>query len=365
MKKTLIMTSALVGAGLLAAAPAAAAEKIKLGLGGFQEVWGGFAEQDSGFENGADYGSFDVKSDTEIYVMGSTKLDNGLTISTTIEFEADNSAAGGVDYSFIEVSSDKFGTIQLGGVGDAMNGISVFAPDVGIGNTDGDVGTWIVKPSANFIDNHISFIDQGNTAKVNYLSPTFSGLQLVASYTPDTTNTNMNQPDNSIGNASKAYGFGAAYSRQIQGVGLAADVTYGKTTSVTANVDDLRVWQGGINLTYAGFTFGGSYANFDEDVTSGATRTATQDGDAWDLGLAYETGPYAVSLTYFSGALEGNNTIAGDEETTSLMLSGAYNMGPGVNVKGSIFQADYDDEVTTATQNNDGWGAVAGLTLDF
>ncbi len=365
MKKTLIMTSALVGAGLLAAAPAAAAEKIKLGLGGFMEQWVGFASQDGGWEGTNDYGSFDVKSDTEVSFTGSTKLDNGLTISATVELEADRSSGGTIDDSFIEVSSDKFGTIQLGAAGDAMNGITVFAPDVGIENTDGDVGSWITKPAANFIDNHISFIDQGNNNKVNYLSPTFAGLQAVASYTPDASNTDQAQPNHAIGGVSEAYGFGAVYSRQIEGVGLTADVTYGVTTSTTTGVDDLKIWQGGINLTYAGFTFGGSYANFSEDVASGITRTANQDGKAWDIGLAYETGPYSVSLSYFSGSLEGDNTISGEEETTSLMLSGAYNMGPGVNIKGSVFQADYEDEVTTASQNNDGWGAVAGLTLDF
>jgi len=366
MKKTLILTSALVGAGLLAAAPASAADKIKLGLGGFMEQWVGFSEQDGSYEGTNDYGSFDAKSDTEVYFTGSTKLDNGLTVSATVQLEADRSAGGAaatIDDSYVQVDSPTLGSLQVGAVGDAVNAISIFAPDVGIENTDGDVSNWVINPLS--VTSAATFVDQGNFHKVNYFSPTFAGLQVVASYTPDASNNNMTTPNHASGGVSEAYGVGAAYSRQIEGVGFSADVGYAVTTSTLAGVGNLESWQGGANLTYAGFTFGGSYINYSEDVASGATKTNNQDGYAWDVGVSYETGPYSVSLSYFASKYEGDTSVAADEEQAQLMLSGAYNMGPGVNVKGSVFTADYDDETTTATANNDGWGAVAGLTLDF
>jgi len=365
MKKTLFITSALVGAGMLAAAPAAAAEKIKLGLGGFMEQWAGFADQDDTWAGTRDYGSFDIKSDTEVFFTGSTKLDNGLTISATVELEADRSSGGTIDDSFIEISSGTLGTLQLGAAGDAVNGIAVYAPDVGIGNTDGDVGTWIVKPTANFIDNSVTFTDLGNGNKVNYISPTFGGLSVVATFMPDGSNNDQNQPNYATGGVGMAYGVGAAYSRQIEGVGLSMDVGYSVTENAAALLGELEVYHAGINLTYAGFTFGGSYGNFQQEDDLGFNSTALQDGYAFDVGLAYATGPYSLSLSYFGQELEGNSATAGEEKTSSVMLSGAYNMGPGVDIKGSVFRAEYEDEVTTATQNNEGWGAVAGMAIEF
>lgn len=362
MKKTLILTSALVGAGLLAATPASAAEKVKLGLGGFMEQWVGFSEQDGSYEGTNDYGSFDAKSDTEVHFTGSTKLDNGLTVSATVELEADRNGSS-IDDTYVQVDSPTLGSLQIGAVGDAVNAISIFAPDVGIENTDGDVSNWVRNPLS--ITSAATFVDQGNFQKVNYFSPVFAGLQVVASYTPDASSTDMDVPNEVNGGDAQAYGFGAAYSRQIEGVGFSADVGYAVTTGTLAGVGNLESWQGGANLTYAGFTLGGSYINYSEDVASGSTKSNNQDGYAWDVGVSYATGPYSVSLSYFASKYEGDTTVAADEEQAQLMLSGAYNMGPGVNVKGSVFTADYDDETTTATANNDGWGAVAGLTLDF
>ena len=362
IKKALILSSALVGAGLMAAAPASAADKIKLGLGGFMEQWVGFSEQDGSYEGTNEYSSFDAKSDTEVHFSGSTKLDNGLTISAEVELESDRNG-GTIDESYLQVDSPTVGSLQVGAIGDAVNAIAIFAPDVGIGNTDGDVSTWVNNPLS--VTSVVTFVDQGKFNKVNYFSPTFAGLQVVASYTPDASNHDMDVPNRVNGGDAEAYGFGATYSRQIEGVGFSADVGYGVTTSTTAGIDDLKIWQAGVNLSYAGFVFGGSYGDFSQNVESGASSTANQDGYAWDVGVSYATGPYSVSLSYFASQYEGNSAVAADEEQAQLMLSGAYNMGPGVNIKGSVFTADYDDETTTATANNDGWGAVAGLTLDF
>ena len=47
------------------------------------------------------------------------------------------------------------------------------------------------------------------------------------------------------------------------------------------------------------------------------------------------------------------------------MLSAGYNMGPGIDMKASLFQAEYIDEAKTAALKNKGWGIVAGVDLAF
>ncbi|WP_147165104.1 porin, partial [Pararhodospirillum oryzae] len=77
MKKILFGTTALVAAGLFAGG-ASAADKIKLSLGGkMEQYFGGVGTlEDGGFD---DSDGFGMDTDTEVYVKGSTKLDNGLT----------------------------------------------------------------------------------------------------------------------------------------------------------------------------------------------------------------------------------------------------------------------------------------------
>jgi hypothetical protein len=55
MKKILLGTTAIVAAGMIAAAPSAiAAEKIKLSVGGYMEQWFGYTNADDGGEGAVD-----------------------------------------------------------------------------------------------------------------------------------------------------------------------------------------------------------------------------------------------------------------------------------------------------------------------
>ncbi len=98
---------------------------------------------------------------------------------------------------------------------------------------------------------------------------------------------------------------------------------------------------------------------------STSTATAKVDGVVWDAGLSYSTGPYAISLGAINGEFEGLVANTNDDETTTIMLSGKYTLGPGVDWKTSLFTTDYDDETNAAANNNDGWGLVTGLHLTF
>src|SRR3546814_18170 len=93
MKHILLGTSALVAAGLLVA-PANAAEKIKLGLGGFYNASMGmnFAEDDDPGESGDQHNDFDIHQNIEIHIKGETTLDNGITVGVQLQLEGDDDA---------------------------------------------------------------------------------------------------------------------------------------------------------------------------------------------------------------------------------------------------------------------------------
>jgi outer membrane protein OmpU len=104
MKRILLGTSALVAAGLLVA-PAHAAEKIKLGLGGFYNAAMGanFGGDDDGLDSpgddSADSGyarnEFDIHQNIEVHIDGETTLDNGLNVHAHLELEATTMPSAG------------------------------------------------------------------------------------------------------------------------------------------------------------------------------------------------------------------------------------------------------------------------------
>jgi len=372
MKKVLIGTSALVAASFVATGPAAAAEKIQLGLGGFMNQWVGFADQDGTHEGTNDYGSFDAKSNTEIYFQGSTKLDNGLTVGAHVQLEADRDSGGAgatIDSNVAYISSADMGTVYVGGGAGAYDRLTVNAPSAAFdgATTGGQEGPrqWIVAP-ANV--NAVGFVHVTNLAEDDnafvYVSPSFSGFQIGASYTPSTTSDmNANDyKDGAIGGDMSQTQVAAKYTGNFDGVGISLSAGYnGQEDDDTALLTDgFDQWRANGTISYAGFTFGGGYTNIDQDRNSD-----TFNGSAWNVGLMYATGPYKISANYYKSEMDGTTTVAGDDEYTYYGVNGSYTMGPGVDLKASISKVEFDDETTAAANNNEGWFAAAGLNLSF
>ncbi len=377
MKKILIATTALAAFGAMASG-AQAAQPLKVGVSGFMEQWIGYADNDN-FRTGrpataatgaagTERNEVDVQSDTEVHFTGSTKLDNGLTVGVTVEFAGNGTDR--VDEQFLTVSGS-FGQIKLGQEDNVGALIHNASPDVGIGLQDGDVSKWISP--ANVIGGAMSTFagDDTDAEKIVYVSPSFMGLAFGASYTPDIRSAG----DTTIAAAGQdLWVAGFAYANEFSGVKVSADVGAGWANGIdqaAAANTGFTVYQGGLNVSYAGFTVGGSYMNRKyENTRLAATAFADAgDGYAWDAGVSYATGPYAVSLSYFQSSYEGavgaNN--GNEDEIQSWMLSGKYTMGPGIDARASLFTAEYDDEAGAATpaNSNEGWGLVTGMTVTF
>src|SRR6266404_9843916 len=101
MKKLLLGSTALVVGGLMAA-PAMAADPIKMGVGGYYTFYGAAGNIDPTYAmNGSvtNYKGFAFLQEGEIHFIGQTKLDNGTSVGLTVELEAWNPAhtvSGGV-----------------------------------------------------------------------------------------------------------------------------------------------------------------------------------------------------------------------------------------------------------------------------
>lgn len=439
MKKILFASTALVAAGVLSTGSASASDAISLSLGGYSKWWVVGAWNSSSFEQSpgnysknpgnsggttgvnqsgtANFNNADVKGDNMVFIGGKTTLNNGMKVGVDVHIQAGGNTLPSTDtvdksYVWLEggfgkflVGSQKNGTYLLGNT----------APDAAGNWNDGGIMTnnWaLAKPVGvnGMAGGNTTLINTtDNAAGITYVAPTFYGLTVGGSFIPNAQQnvfghpTNMNAAQvNLSGGASSAmvtnlqppvksvYGVGALYANTFGPIGFKADAGW-----ITAQVDNAAAqtsfagnggvlangWMEqryGVNLSYAGFTAGGSYrhqqsnnsngglAGLQEQTTWGDGSFAN--GDAYDLGLQYATGPYAVSFSYFQSQTQsgwaGYTTDAHDH-IDFYQLSGKYNLGPGVDILASAGYANYNGAANIAADHNSGWTAMSGLSLTF
>ncbi|WP_041795908.1 porin [Pararhodospirillum photometricum] len=374
MKKILAGTTALVALTLVGG-NAFAADKIALSLGGKQEVYfGGIGSFDDG--NVKDGDGLGMDTDTEVYVTGSTKLDNGIAIKAMIQMEAEanRNGARNVDEQWIEASG-AFGALRLGEKEGVMDRFAVRAPlaDDYLGYFSMvNAADWLKTPltsTGGSTANYFAALDTrpaDDTLRVTYVTPAFWGVQAGVSYAPnrDITRSNLSTPGSASGATGVPTGetgrdevqVGLALNKEFSGVKVFADGSF----STLVDDGDEWLYRGGLGVNYAGFTLSGSYmGRSGEDVPNGS---ATNPGEysIWEAGLHYATGPYGVGFSY------AQNDAESGASRTVYNLGGTYTMGPGINVIGHVFYADNTVERSGAKDwSRDGIGAVTGLVLAF
>lgn len=362
MKKLLVASTAIVA--VAAVSSANAADPIKLSVGGYMNQYVGYVSQEEdGQQNFADV---NINSETELYFRGSTTLDNGLTIGVNIDRYADRDDQGGDDV-FLQISSDSLGRLRIGQTKGAAYALSHAAPNVALGNNDGDVQDWINRPANITADQTMTASEANDGEKLVYWTPNFAGFQAGFSYGVDANGAYIEAPiDQGAAGANSAWDAGIAYNGDFGGVSFGADVTYqqnrsGGTTGV--GVEDRNAVRVGASVGFAGFTVGGSYRDTENEGN-------VQDVDAmgWDLGVSYATGPYAVSLSYLHLEQDTAANAATEHENTQWVLGASYDLGAGVTLVGSVFHAEYEDGTNPgadATSDNEGTGIVTGLKVSF
>ncbi|SCA56369.1 putative Porin [Candidatus Terasakiella magnetica] len=376
MKKLLVASTALVA--FAAVSSAQAADPIKLSISGFMNQWAGYSdnEGDNGAANYSEVGTF---SDAEVHFSGSTKLDNGLTVAVKIEAERSGGTDGVSDDTFLSVSSDALGTVKIGSTKGAAYGFNTLHGDVGLGLSGTDATTF----AQNSLGNDLSTETSGSDGhKVVYLTPNFGGVQAGVSYglvnESNVGSANLQTSGNDI-----QYDAAIAYSGDFDGVTVGADLSYvfveyggltgggvassatdGTATSSIDQIKNEETLRGGVSVGVAGFTVTAAY--LEKDNVGGVTD---KDSEAWEAGVAYATGPYAVSLGYLSASNDDSGLSSAKEDESELwILSGSRDLGAGVSVAASVFNVDTDDASdNSANQTDEGsnWGVAAGVTVSF
>ena len=222
MKKELLLSTALAGAGLvLFAGPAfagtAEASKLNLTIGGALDVQAGIGDDDTDSLNTRGY---DIVTDTEIHFDFRGVTDGGITYGAKIELEADQNSTGNADEVSIYLFGN-FGRIEAGDQDGAEDQMIYGAGNTqsGVGGIDGDVDRWFSNTSVatSFPD----IADTSDATKVTYYSPRISGFQGGLSFTPDTGSSGLDVANEKEGGFENHLGLGANYVNSFDGIDIA------------------------------------------------------------------------------------------------------------------------------------------------
>ncbi len=187
MKRILMGSTALLGAGLIAA-PAQAADGIKLSLGGFFRTavlqnFDSHGKNDLGNRRYND----GVFSDAEIYFLGKTTLDNGLTVGARVELEGEQSSDQ-IDSAYAYFQGG-FGEVRVGSQNGALGSMCV-TPVGGTSNFGAFSQNQIINNayaglSAGVCNSIDGFRGNDHSQKIVYITPNFGGFQLSTSWAPN------------------------------------------------------------------------------------------------------------------------------------------------------------------------------------
>jgi predicted porin len=372
MKKVLLGTSAIALAGAFAS-PAASAE-WNVRVGGYMEQYVAFATSDvtegnGAFPNDTNYDGVDSKQDAEIFFIPSITLDNGIKFGANIQLEA-NTSGDTIDESYMFIQGS-FGEILLGSENSAGYKMTYAAPDVTFVNVNSGSLTAFIPFSgtatgADFFrgvlgSTYLENARNNDAQRITYFTPRFSGFQLGVSYARDGLQDSNAQIDiDSGGTLSNLFDVGANYVNSFGGFDVAVSGRYG-IASVDGSSNTPEVWAAGLNLGFGGFTIGGSYGEQDD--------AGVMDGEVYDVGVSYTTGPWGFSVTYMRGESVNNEEgPGGNDETLEQFLVGmSYDLAKGVKLSAFGAYVDFDEPNSDpgGADDVDGFVIGTGVKISF
>lgn len=176
-------------------------------------------------------------------------------------------------------------------------------------------------------------------SKVRYDSPSLSGLRLSASYTPrsDDRGFTVNRDRSGrSGAAQDVFEAGLLFDNtdmmdRFGGVAVSASLGYQTAEQDLYGSKDITAYQGGLSASYAGFTAGGGMTYFG---TSGLLDSdpSRKDQYSYNVGIQYETGPFAVGASHTYGEKDADPNGGGHRKLWAWEIGAMYDVAAGLAV---------------------------------
>ena len=326
MRKLLLGTTALVAAGAFAGIGAAQAQDMMVGmqpleLGGYYTIAGISTSTDGVSDRG-----HSIQQNIELEGRAVAELDNGITAGIRVRIAGNNHTADNVSETEVFFTGS-FGGLHIGQIEPASQQMTVWAPGgtVPIGGIKspwfgGIGGMWT---SANHYE---------DSNKIVYFSPSFNGISIGVSYSPDPTHNNyggdpaFNATNDDDGEHGEQVTAAVSYGSDLMGGSFSAMVGIETTTtesmagvacdSATMLCDPAGL-RYGLSVSIDQIAIGGAVYEHDSGVNEETTKS--------DFGVSWSQGPLMLGIQF------GSN-----DESDSTSLNVNYNLGQGVDV-GAVF----------------------------
>jgi len=373
MKHLLYGTTAMVTAGILMSGSAFAADKVKMGVGGYMNAFFVVADQDDGTgEPGANRREHGLSREGEIIFNGKTTFDNGLQVGVQVQLEAET-CNDQIDESFMWFSGS-FGRVNIGSENAAPYLMQYASP------TPSHWAHGLNSP--NYMHVSVGAHASGrfpttrqllasDSEKLTYFTPRLAGFQFGVSYTPDRCEeaTAGSVPiacgGSYAGLPSDTNDIGEIWEGAVNYIGNFSDVAvrlsagygFGEDEVGGAGREDPTEWSVGGQVAFAGFTVGGAYKMRDNvEGGDGVDRT-----DA-NIGLRYATGPWGVGIQY---AYVDADSGTGSDEMDGYEVGGSYALGPGVVLSAGVQYFDFQDDANNPANENEAIIGFVGTHVAF
>ncbi len=402
----------LVLGGLGAANSAAAADGIRLTVGGFfKEAYMIVADDNEEGEPGFDHNKDGFFNDAEVHFTGSAVLDNGLEVGARIELEGENdigfdsdleTPGGQIDEAWIWFSGG-FGEVRIGAEDEALanacitppggtGNFSAFSPNQRGANANRDVfhGFSDVS-SSNTVCTGVD--DSPDAQKIVYITPIFGGFQLTLSYTPESqaedqtegAGPHLGMPVHDIGSSRHNVSAYVTYQYDADDWGLTAGIggsweghqEQGNFPGIFLEEEDF--YQAGVTLRFGNFSVGVAGEYF-HDIASGGDDDEHQLVDSFSVGIggAYVMDAWTFGAQYSYRAVNADIDFNGvdtdhvDIDQNRAVLTAMYALGPGIVIDGELaytwLYTDPAEDIFFEGNSADGYDAFeigVGTSITF
>ncbi|KRS15888.1 porin [Roseovarius indicus] len=396
MKKQLLCTSAIALG--IAAAPAAAQE--------WNLDWGGYMNQHVAFGDISDNltaltglaspdwegDGLDLHQTTEIIFTPSVTLDNGMTFGINVQLEGERTAAN-IDETYMSISSDTFGRLDLGAENSAgyksMVGApgvtsmyinspstSAFIPYTGVDAfLSAAAGTPITLVTLPFrqagLSSYTEVGGNNDVQRITYYTPDFNGLTVGVSYAPQgVVNAASSFSINKNAVLSDIFDIGVNYSNTFGStdITLAARWGTGDSPSTAPTASDFETWGVGFQVGFNNITVGGSWTENDNDETLVPSVIGIGDSEGWSFGVTYDAaGPWAFeALTYQSETdLVVGGVALGKTDREAYRIGASRTLGPGVDWDIYVVHETRDANILGALPGDEVEGTLLGTAINL
>ncbi|MGE0650336.1 MAG: porin [Alphaproteobacteria bacterium] len=379
------MTTALTAVGTLASGAALAAEKPKVSIGGYYDLYFGISDQDEAstattgtpvYDSGSAVNRFGIVHYGEVHITARGTTDSGLKWRVRFEDVQDDRDIGvytspsqtakkvSTDEAWVELTGS-WGRLIMGGQdgpGDTWEG---GADLVYTGARDHSIFADLNQGLVSGADK-TNMEDSSDATKVYYSTPRIAGFRANYSYSPEgeaTGSVNRNAGD--AGEGGPFHEASVEYRGKVgNDVMLRLNLKgarYELPDAATGADDTNNVWGLSGNVTFGAFTVAAGYVDNGE-------KDGTDSSSAWDAGVAFNGGKWEASLSYLKSTAEEVGTGL-EDEYDQWVVSGVYNLGGGMTVAASLYFFNVDVSSATAAGDGEldteGWAGVVKTSFRF